>query len=448
MESVLVANRGEIARRIIRTAKRLGIRTVAVASDADTDLPYAREADVVVGLGDPSPAASYLDAERILDIAVQYDAQAIHPGYGFLSENADFAEAVTNAGVLWVGPDPDAMRAMGDKARSRKLMAEAGVEVAAGSLEALPDVDAALTMARDIGYPVMVKATAGGGGIGMSAAFDDEGLRAAYDTARSRAERFFSDPGLILERYIERARHLEVQILGLADGQVIALGVRDCSVQRRHQKVIEESPPANVTPDLVERLSALAIRAGTAVSYRNAGTVETLYDVDRDEVVFLEMNTRLQVEHPVTEMVTGLDLVEEQLRIASGSPPTFDPAVAVRSQGHAIEMRLYAEDSLRFLPRPGTITSWVMPAGPDVRVDAGYAEGNTVSTFYDPLLAKIVVWGADRGEARLRAQIAVDGIEVTGPQCNAAFLAEVLADPEFAAGGYDTGVVSRIIARR
>ena len=445
--SLLIANRGEIAGRVIRTAKRLGVRTVAIATDPDLDLPYARKADEVVELGAPAPATSYLDADRLLAIAVDHAVDAIHPGYGFLSENANFAQVVGDAGIIWVGPTPDAMRAMGNKATARALMAKAGVAVAAGSIEPVLDVGAALEVAHEIGYPVMVKATAGGGGIGMSAARDDDELRAAFTTARARAERFFSDPGVLIERFIERARHLEVQILGLTDGQIVAVGVRDCSVQRRHQKVIEESPPANVTPALLERLTSMAVNAGEAVSYRNAGTVESLYDNDRDEIVFLEMNTRLQVEHPVTEMVTGLDLVEEQLRIASGLAPTFDPREPIKTYGHAIELRVYAEDSVSFLPRPGTITEWVMPAGPDVRVDAGYAVGNTVTAFYDPLLAKVVVWGADRDEARHRAQIAADGIAVTGPQCNVSFLVAALADPEFAAGTYDTGVVSRILTR-
>ena len=445
--SLLIANRGEIARRVIRTAKRLGIRTVAIASDPDLDLPYAREADEVVELGAPAPATSYLDAGRVLAIAADHDVEAIHPGYGFLAENADFAQAVGDAGITWVGPSPDAMRAMGDKATARALMAKAGVAVASGSTAPVLDIDSALDVAHDIGYPVMVKATAGGGGIGMSAAHDDAELRAAYTTARARAERFFAHPGLLIERFVEHARHLEVQILGLADGQIVAVGVRDCSMQRRHQKIIEESPPPNITQGLLERLVTMAVEAGEAVAYRNAGTVESLYDVERDEIVFLEMNTRLQVEHPVTEMVTGLDLVEEQLRIAAGLAPTFDPRVPVRTHGHAIELRVYAEDPIRFLPRPGTITEWVMPAGPDVRVDAGYAVGNTVTAFYDPLLAKVVVWGTDRDEARQRAQIAADGIAVTGPQCNAPFLVQALADPEFAGGTYDTGVVSRILAR-
>jgi len=432
---------------VIRTATALGIRTVAPATDPDLTLPYAREADVVVELGEPTPATSYLDAGRVLAIAIESGVDAVHPGYGFLSESADFAQSVIDAGLIWIGPSPEAIRAMGDKVAARALMVAAGVAISLGSPGSVPDVGAALEIAHELGYPVMVKATAGGGGIGMSAAFDDEELRASFATARSRAERLFADPGVLIERYVQRARHLEVQVLGLADAQIVALGVRDCSVQRRHQKIIEESPPPNVTPELLERLTSLAVTAASAVSYRNAGTVETLYDVDRDELFFLEMNTRLQVEHPVTEMVTGIDLVEQQLRIASGLAPTFDAGQPVPSNGHAIELRVYAEDPVRFLPRPGRLSQWVMPTGPGVRVDAGYAEGNEVTAYYDPLLAKVIVWGKDRDEALRRAKRAAADIAVSGPQCNAPFLVAALASREIESGSYDTGVVSRILAR-
>ena len=352
IESLLVANRGEIARRVLATARRMGIRTVAVYSEADADLPFVREADEAVLIGPPPPARSYLDQAAIIEAARRTGAQAVHPGYGFLSENAEFAQRVSAAGLTWVGPPPSAIEQMGDKINARNLMAAAGVPVAAGTAEPVTDADAAVAAAAVIGYPVMVKAAAGGGGIGMSAAAGDAELRAAFDTARSRAERFFGDPDILLERYVVAARHVEVQILGLASGRVVALGERDCSVQRRHQKVAEETPSPGVGPELRGRLQAAAVRAGQVVGYRGAGTVEFLLDVDSGEFMFLEMNTRLQVEHPITELVTGIDLVEQQLRIAAGDDVSFAPA-GVQYHGHALELRVYAEDPRRFLPSPG-----------------------------------------------------------------------------------------------
>jgi acetyl-CoA carboxylase, biotin carboxylase subunit len=442
-DSVLVANRGEIARRVIRTARRMEIRAVAVYSDADVDLPYVREADEAVHIGPAAPARSYLDAAAILDAARKTGAAAVHPGYGFLAENAEFARQVGAAGLIWVGPDPAAIEQMGDKIRARNLMERAGVPVAPGSREPVSDVTAALAEADRIGYPVMVKAAAGGGGIGMGVARDQAGLQAAFETARSRAERFFGSPEILLERYVERANHVEVQILGLADGRVLALGERDCSVQRRHQKVAEESPAPGVSAELRQRMLAAAVLAGQAVGYRGAGTVECLVDADAGSFVFLEMNTRLQVEHPVTELVTGIDLVEQQFLIAAGEPPSFDTE-AVRSSGHALELRVYAEDPVRFLPRPGTITEWEEPAGEGVRVDAGYEAGNTVTPFYDPLLAKLCVHGADRDQALARARLAVAAFRIAGPKTNLPFHADLLASAEFTSGSYDTSLVSKL----
>ncbi len=446
LESLLVANRGEIARRIIATANQLGVRTIAVYSEADEGLPYVREASASVLLGPPAPAESYLDVDAVLAAAKETGAAAIHPGYGFLSENADFAQAVTDAGLVWVGPSPEAMRAMGDKIAARNRMAAAGVPVAPGTPDPVPDVAAALIAANEIGYPVMVKPAAGGGGIGMSAAFDDEELASAFETARTRAERFFSDPAILLEKYVPSARHIEVQILGLADGTVVALGERDCSVQRRHQKVAEESPSPAVTPEIRASIMDAAVKAGEAVGYRNAGTVEMLFDTSTGDTWFLEMNTRLQVEHPVTEAVTGLDLVAEQLRIASGLAPSFDPANPPTATGHAIELRVYAEDPKRFLPGPGVITEWVEPTGPGVRVDAGYEAGNTVTPFYDPLLAKLIVHGEDREAALAKARTAVAGFTIVGPKNNLPFFVELLNNDEFVRGEYDTGLISRMRA--
>jgi acetyl-CoA carboxylase biotin carboxylase subunit len=443
IESLLVANRGEIARRIIRTANRLNVRTVAVYSEADADLPFVREADEAVAIGPANPALSYRNAEAILAAAKATGAQAIHPGYGFLSENAEFARTVEATGLIWVGPGADAITAMGDKINARNLMSAAGVPVAPGTTDPAASVDAALDAATEIGFPVMVKAAAGGGGMGMGVANDEAALRTEYEKVRAFAERMFGDGSVLIERYFPRVRHVEAQILGLADGTVVALGERECSVQRRNQKLVEESPSPAVDADLRARFLAAAVRAGEAVGYRNAGTVECLLDPGTGEFFFLEMNTRLQVEHPVTELVYGVDLVEEQLRVAAGLPPTFDPA-ALAPRGHAIELRINAEDPKRFLPGPGAITTWVEPTGEGVRVDAGYAAGTTVTPFYDSLMAKLVVYGADRAEAIARARAAVAGFEIVGPKVNLPFFVELLENPEFVSGDYDTGIVGRM----
>ncbi|PZG04933.1 biotin carboxylase [Micromonospora craterilacus] len=443
IESLLVANRGEIARRIIRTAKRLGVRAIAVHSEADAELPFVVEADEAVCIGPANPALSYRNTEAILAAAKSTGAQAIHPGYGFLSENADFARTVEASGLVWVGPGADAISAMGDKINARNLMAAAGVPVAPGTTEPAADLAAAVAAAAEIGYPVMVKAAAGGGGMGMGVAADEAALRTEYDKVRAFAERMFGDGSVLLERYFPRVRHVEVQILGLADGRVVALGERECSVQRRNQKLVEESPSPAVSPELRSRLLAAAIRAGEAVNYRNAGTVECLLDPTTGEFFFLEMNTRLQVEHPVTELVYGVDLVEEQLRVAAGLAPTFDPD-ALTPRGHAIELRINAEDPKRFLPGPGAIKTWVEPTGDGVRVDSGYVEGNTVTPFYDSLMAKLIVSADTRAEAIERAKSAVASFELAGPKNNLPFFAELLENQEFGSGDYDTGIVSRM----
>jgi acetyl-CoA carboxylase biotin carboxylase subunit len=442
--SLLVANRGEIARRIVRTARRLGVRTVVIHSEVDADLPFVREADEAV-LIPGAPAQAYRSGAEILAAAKSTGAEAVHPGYGFLSENAEFARAVAADGLLWVGPGAEAIDAMGDKINARNLMAAAGVPVAPGTTEPARDVDAAVAAAAEIGYPVMVKAAAGGGGMGMAVAADEAGLRAEYEKVRGFAERMFHDGSVLLERYFPRVRHVEVQILGLADGRVVALGERECSVQRRNQKLVEETPSPAVAAALRERLLAAAVRAGEAVGYRNAGTVECLLDPSTGDFFFLEMNTRLQVEHPVTELVYGVDLVEEQLRVAAGLPPAFDPD-ALTPHGHAIELRINAEDPKRFFPGPGTITTWVEPAGEGVRVDAGYAAGNTVTPSYDSLMAKLIVHGADRDEAMARARAAVAGFAIAGPKHNLPFFAELLDNAEFRTGDYDTGLVGRMRA--
>ncbi|WP_433723419.1 acetyl-CoA carboxylase biotin carboxylase subunit [Actinoplanes sp. CA-051413] len=444
IESLLIANRGEIARRIIRTARRLGIRSIAVYSEADAGMPFVAEADEAVCVGPANPAQSYRNTEAILEAAKSTGAQAVHPGYGFLSENAEFARTVEANGLVWVGPSAEAITAMGDKINARNLMAAAGVPVAPGTHDPAATVEAAIEAAAEIGYPVMVKAAAGGGGMGMAVAEDEDGLRTEYDKVRAFAERMFGDGSVLIERYFPRVRHVEVQILGLADGRVVALSERECSVQRRNQKLVEEAPSPAVSPELRARFLAAAVKAGEAVGYRNAGTVECLLDPTTGEFFFLEMNTRLQVEHPITELIHGIDLVEEQLRIASGAAPTFDPATIHATTGHAIELRINAEDPKRFLPGPGQVTTWVEPTGDGVRVDAGYGPGTTVTPFYDSLMAKLIVLGTDRADALAKARAAVAGFEIAGPKHNLPFFAELLEHDEFLSGNYDTGIVARM----
>ncbi len=448
-ESVLVANRGEIARRILRTAKAMGVRGIAVYSDADAELPFVTEADEAVRIGPADVASSYRNADAVLAAARATGAAAIHPGYGFLSENAEFAAAVAAAGLGWIGPDPAAITAMGDKIAARNAMQAAGVPVAPGTQEPLASAAAAGASAAAIGYPVMIKAAAGGGGMGMAVVESAEALAAEYERVTTFAGRLFGDSSVFVERYYPRVRHVEVQILGLADGRVLALGERDCSVQRRNQKVAEETPSpalAGSAAPVREQMLEAARQAGRAVGYRGAGTVEFLLAPDTLEFFFLEMNTRLQVEHPITEAVLGIDLVAAQFAIAAGEDVGFDETT-LSSTGHAIELRINAEDSKRFLPGPGHIRHWVEPTGPGVRVDAGYRAGNTVTPSYDSLMAKLIVHGADRTEALARARTAVAAFAVEGPKSNLAFHAELLDHPEFVSGRYDTGLVARMRAK-
>ena len=444
--SLLVANRGEIARRVIRTARRLGVRTVAVYSEADAGLPFVAEADESVLLGPANPALSYRNAEAILAAAKSTGAEAIHPGYGFLSENADFARTVEASGLIWVGPSADAITAMGDKINARNLMAAAGVPVAPGTTDPAGDVEAAVAEAGRIGYPVMVKAAAGGGGMGMASAADEGALRTEYEKVRGFAERMFGDGSVLIERFFPSVRHVEVQILGLADGRVVALGERECSVQRRNQKLVEESPsPASMlTPPRREALLAAAVRAGEAVAYRNAGTVECLFDPSTGDFFFLEMNTRLQVEHPVTEAVFGLDLVEEQLRVASGLRADLRPGRSAPERAMRSSSASTPRIPKRFLPGPGAITVWVEPTGEGIRVDSGYGPGTTVTPNYDSLMAKLIVHGVDRAQALERARAAVAQFEIVGPKNNLPFFEALLENEEFQSGDYDTAIVTRI----
>ncbi|MFC6707125.1 acetyl-CoA carboxylase biotin carboxylase subunit [Flexivirga alba] len=443
-KSVLVANRGEIARRIIRTARRLGVEAIAAHHLVDAGLPFVSEADRAVELTGESPVRAYLDGEQIIAAALAAGATAIHPGYGFLAENADFARSVAAAGLLWVGPSPEAIAQMGDKVTSRAVVAAAGVPVSGEPGEALADADEAVSEAQRIGYPVMVKASGGGGGIGMAVARDEAALRKAFESTQSMAVRSFGSDRVFVERFVANARHIEVQVLGTADGTIVTLGERDCSTQRRHQKLVEESPAANLDPQVRDRMQEAAVRAASAVGYLNAGTVEFLLDTLTGDFVFLEMNTRIQVEHPVTELVQGVDLVEQQLSIAQTGRVTEE--FAPEPHGHAIEIRVCAEDPVRFFPSPGPIDEWVEPSGPGVRVDAGYCAGSEVTSYFDPMIAKICVHGADRVEAIERARAALGDLVVGPLQTNVPFLSKLLASEEFASGTYDTNIVANVKA--
>ncbi|WP_067793019.1 acetyl-CoA carboxylase biotin carboxylase subunit [Actinomadura formosensis] len=434
-DRLLIANRGEIAVRVIRTAKRLGIRTVAVFSDADAAARHVEEADEAVRIGPPPVARSYLDMDAVLAAASACGADAVHPGYGFLSENAEFARRVQAAGMTWVGPDPDHIARMGDKIEARNLMASHGVPVSRGTPRPPGDAAAAQAEAARIGYPLMVKAASGGGGIGMTIIRDAADLGPAFQAARTRAERMFGSPDVLLEQYIEPARHIEVQILGLGDGRVLTLGERDCSIQRRFQKVIEETPAPGISAELRRRMLDVSRRAGEALGYRGAGTLEYLVDPRTEEFVFLEMNTRLQVEHPVTELVTGMDLVEAQLLVAARE----DAGLTEPSRrDHAIELRIYAEDPVRMFPSPGRIEQWKEPAGEHIRVDTGYRTGDEVTPHYDPLLAKLCTAAATREAAIESARRAVDDFTVTGIKTNLPLLRRVLDSEAFRSGTFDT----------
>ena len=443
-ETVLVANRGEIAVRVVRTLRAMGIRSVAVYSEADAGARHVREADVAVPIG-PAPAVdSYLSIERVLDAAVRTGAQAVHPGYGFLSENVEFARACEKAGIVFIGPPVAAIEAMGDKIRAKQTVTAAGVPVVPGRTEpGMPD-DEVAAAAVEVGFPVLLKPSAGGGGKGMRVVRSAGELPDAIAAARREARGSFGDDTLLVERYIGAARHVEVQVLGDAHGTVVHLGERECSLQRRHQKVVEEAPSPLLDDAQRAAMGTAAVEAARAVGYTGAGTVEFIVDAERpSDFFFLEMNTRLQVEHPVTEMVTGLDLVELQVRVAAGErlPLTQDD---VRLTGHAIEARLYAEDPARgFLPQTGTVLGLREPTGPGVRVDSSLAVGSVVGTDYDPMLAKVVAWGPDRDTARARLVGALGHTAVLGVPTNTAFLRALLTDPDVVAGRLDTGLIER-----
>jgi acetyl-CoA carboxylase biotin carboxylase subunit len=448
-KSLLVANRGEIAVRVFATARRLGLATVAVYSDADADALHVSAADAAVRIG-PAPArASYLVGEKIIAAARQAGADAIHPGYGFLSENADFAEAVSAAGLTWVGPPPAAIRAMGLKDAAKALMAKAGVPVTPGYLGEDQDEAALASEAKRIGYPVLIKAVAGGGGKGMRRVDKAADFSAALTSARREAKAAFGDDRVLLETYVTRPRHIEVQVFADSHGNAVHLFERDCSLQRRHQKVIEEAPAPGMDAETREAVTSAAVKAALAVGYQGAGTVEFIADASEglrpDRIWFMEMNTRLQVEHPVTEMVTGLDLVEWQLRVAAGEPLPLSQD-HIKLTGHAVEARLYAENTAggRFLPSTGRLEHFRLP--PSLRVDAGVEEGGEVTPFYDPMIAKLIAYAPTREAALSELAQACDEVEVWPVKTNAGFLMRCLEAPDFIGGEVDTGFIERNLA--
>ncbi len=448
IQKVLIANRGEIAVRIVRGLREMGVTSAIAYSDADRASLPVRLADEAYRIGPAPSSESYLRADAIVELAATIGADAVHPGYGFLSENADFARACASRGVLFIGPSPDAIASMGSKIESRRLMIDAGVPVVPGGRDPLIDLEAAQAAAETVRYPVMVKASAGGGGKGMRMVPTADDLAAAFRAARSEAKASFGDDSVYIERFVVEPRHVEIQVLGDQHGRVISLGERECSLQRRHQKVLEEAPSPVVDADLRARMGAAAVKAAEAVGYSNAGTVEFLLDKS-GEFFFLEMNTRLQVEHPVTEMVTGIDLMAAQVRIAQGE--TLEAILGTDAverpivpNGHAIEVRLYAEDPFRnFAPSPGRIERLRWPEGPGVRNDSGVTEGAEVTIFYDPMLAKLIVWGHDRDHAIRRLERALDELRIEGIQTSVPLFRQILRDDDFRAGNLDIGMLGR-----
>ena len=440
---ILIANRGEIACRIMRTAKRMGIETVAVYSEADARALHVRMADHAVPIGGAPASESYLVVDRIVDAAKATGAEAIHPGFGFVSENAGFAERLKKEGIVFIGPGPKAIAAMGDKIESKRLAQEAGVSTVPGHPDVVPDADSAVRIAADVGFPVMIKASAGGGGKGMRIARDEAEVREGFALATSEAKSSFADDRVFIERFIEEPRHIEIQVLADAQGNTIHLGERECSIQRRHQKVIEEAPSPFLDEETRAAMGAQAVALAKAVDYQSAGTVEFIVDRERN-FYFLEMNTRLQVEHPVTEYITGLDLVEQMIRIAAGELlPLSQDEVALK--GWAIEARVYAEDPLRnFLPSTGRLVRYVAPEENDhLRIDTGVFEGGEISMFYDPMIAKLVTGGTDREQAIGRMRDALDAFHIRGISHNIPFLAAVFGHPRFIEGHLSTNFIEQ-----
>ncbi|MCZ0756359.1 acetyl-CoA carboxylase biotin carboxylase subunit [Anoxybacillus sp. J5B_2022] len=438
-KKILIANRGEIAARVIRTCKKLGIRTVAVYSEADADSLHVKWADEAFLIGKPRVSESYLNVEKIIEIAKETNAEAIHPGYGLLSENPTFARRCEEEGIVFIGPNANVIASMGSKIEARKTMAEAGVPIVPGISFPLQDVEEAVKTAETIGYPIMLKASAGGGGIGMQIVHNEEELRKAFEGNQKRAASFFGDGAMYLEKYIENPRHIEIQLLADYHGNCVYLWERECSIQRRHQKVIEEAPSPFLDEDTRQKMGEAAVQAAKHIGYTNAGTIEFLVD-EQKNFYFLEMNTRLQVEHPVTEEITGIDLVEEQLRVAAGERLRYTQQDIKRS-GHAMEVRIYAEDPKTFFPSPGTITVFQLPEGEYVRNETAVASGMVVTPFYDPMIAKLITKGDTRQEAVARMLQALEHYQIEGIKTNIPMLKEVLNHPAFQAGNTTTNFI-------
>jgi acetyl-CoA carboxylase biotin carboxylase subunit len=444
-EKILIANRGEIALRIQRACREMGIRTVVVHSEADTEAKYVKLADESVCIGPPPAAASYLNIPSIISAAEVTDAEAIHPGYGFLSENADFAEKVERSGFVFIGPRPENIRLMGDKVSAKQAMTKAGVPTVPGSEGALPeDPKEVVRIARKVGYPVIIKAAGGGGGRGMRVVHTEAALPNAVNMTRSEAQAAFANPIVYLERYLEQPRHIEVQILADAHKNAVHLGERDCSMQRRHQKVLEEAPAPDLAPKLRERIGERCVDACRKIGYRGAGTFEFLFE--GGEFYFIEMNTRIQVEHPVTEMITGIDLVQEQIRVAAGEKLRFRQK-DIQFRGHAIECRINAEDPYRFTPSPGRITSYHPPGGPGIRVDSHVYQGYSVPPNYDSMVGKVIAYGATREQAMARMRIALSEMVVEGIQTNIPLHRELLNDTRFLRGGVSIHYLEQKLAQ-
>ena len=444
MEKVLIANRGEIARRVIRTLKRMNIKSVAVYSDADENAPHVQEADESVHLGASPSSESYLRQEKIIDACKALNVDAVHPGYGFLSENADFARKLKAAGVILIGPSPESMEVMGDKLKAKQAVKDFGVPLVPGVDEAITDVKAAKAIAKDIGYPVLIKASAGGGGKGMRLVHGEEEFEEQMQMAQNEAMSSFSDDAVFIEKFVTKPRHIEIQVFADNHGNMVHLFERECSVQRRHQKVVEEAPSAVLTSKMRDEMGAAALAVCKACNYSGAGTVEFLLDASLD-FYFLEMNTRLQVEHPVTEKISGVDLVEWQIRVARGEKlPLRQEDLTIH--GHAIEVRVYAEDARSgFTPDIGTLNKYRRPSGPNVRVDDAFEEGMEIPIYYDPMLAKLVVWGPDRQTCIENTIIAIDDYQISGVSTTLDFGKFVLQHPSFRSGDFDTNFIQKYL---
>jgi acetyl-CoA carboxylase biotin carboxylase subunit len=439
-KKILIANRGEIAVRIIRAAKELGIDSIAIYHEVDKEMPFVQYAEYAYKLESETPKAGYLDIQQIIDIAKKSGAEAIHPGYGFLSENAKFSQACADAGIKFIGPKAHAIEVMGNKTSARKLMSKAGVPIVPGTQEKIIDIEKAKIIAKELGYPVLLKAAAGGGGKGMRKVFKEEDITDSFDAAQRESLKAFGDDSIYLEKFIENPKHIEFQIIADEHGNYVHLGERDCSVQRRHQKVIEEAPSTVLDTELRQKMGEVAINAAKACGYVNAGTIEFLFDKNRN-FYFLEMNTRLQVEHPVTEWITGIDLAKEQICIAAGEPLSFKQE-EITFRGHSIECRIYAEDPFNnFLPDTGRIKYLREPGGKGIRIDSGVETGTEISIYFDPLLAKLVSWGKDRLEAISRMERALQHYRIKGLKTTIPFELAVMQHPEFRYGYFDTGFI-------